>query len=108
MALIPKVSDAGEAARHSILLARNGIDPRKEREQKAKADEAEAQAQAFTFGKLADDYIERYVRRNTRASSTHQTARLLRRAAEYFGLKPVREIRESRCDRVHRADPVPG
>jgi integrase len=93
--LLPKVAEARERARISILKARDGIDPRQEKRQQEVEAAAEAAARAFNFERLSELFVERYLRHNTRDSSCRETARLLRRAGEYFKAKPVRDIRKA-------------
>jgi integrase len=92
MQLIPKVADARQHARTSMLQARQGINPVAERRHREAADKAAAAAQALTFEKLAGRYLDEYAYLNTKPSSAAESARLLRRASRYFGDKPVHEI----------------
>lgn len=57
--LIPKLGDAREAARASILRAHAGINPVAERRQEAAELKAEIVASSMTFRTLAEAYIER-------------------------------------------------
>jgi integrase len=95
IAIIPKLADARDRARLSIDKARQGINPVAERRQEAIQAAAEATEIAFTFAKLADRYMREYAELNTKASTCHQTRRLLDRAATHFGDLPVRDIRKT-------------
>jgi len=92
MQLIPKVAEARERARHSMLKAREGINPVAARRHQEAAEKAAAAAKALTFEKLARRYLDEYAYLNTKPSSAAEIARLLRRASRYFGDKPVQEI----------------
>ena len=92
MQLIPKVAEARERARHSMLKAREGINPVAARRHQEAAEKAAAAAKALTFEKLARRYLDEYAYLNTKPSSAAEIARLLRRASRYFGDKPVHEI----------------
>ncbi len=59
--LIPKVIDGRNQARASMGKARAGIHPVEERKQQKQDAEAEEQANAYTYAKLIDDFIERYL-----------------------------------------------
>jgi hypothetical protein len=93
-AVIPKLADARDRARASIDKARQGINPVAERRREEIQAQAEVAANAFTFAALAERYMNEYAELNTKASTAHQTRRLLDRAAKHFGDLPVREIRK--------------
>ena len=94
MQLIPKVAEARQHARASMLQARQGINPVAERRHREAADEAAAAAQALTFEKLVGRYLDEYAYLNTKPSSAAEIARLLRRAGT---------LATSRCTRSRRA-----
>jgi integrase len=95
-AIIPKVGDARDRARASILKAHDGIDPRAERVRQSVAAQAEIAAQALTFRKLATRYLDLYVDLNCKPSTAREAKRLLGRAADFFtDDKPARDITES-------------
>jgi integrase len=76
LAQIPRVDDARQRARDSMLQARAGTNPvakRREREQheKAKADAAEKQ----TVSHIVDQYLRKHVDANYRPSSAKETRR---------------------------------
>src|SRR5215472_4381093 len=58
MQVIPSVAEARERARHSMLKAREGINPVTERRRQEAAEKAAAAAQALSFGKLAERYLQ--------------------------------------------------
>jgi len=90
-AIIPKVADARERARVSILKAHDGINPKQERVRQNAAAQAEAVENALTFRKLAHRYMDQYV-----DSTAREARRLLDRAAYFFtDDKPARDIVES-------------
>jgi integrase len=95
IAVIPKVADARERARASMVKARDGIDPRVQRRQADEQATIAAASQALTFARLADCYARDYCELNTKASTVKETARLLSKAAAFFGDKPTREITEA-------------
>jgi integrase len=93
MAILPKVAEARERARSSMLKARDGIDPRIQH--RLAADQAKLQAvPSLTFAKLADRFAE-YTEKSIKASTARETARLLGKAAMFFGTKPVETITEA-------------
>jgi integrase len=94
LAVIPSVADARGRARASMLKARAGIHPKQEREQQAAQAKAEAAANAFTFRALAERYLAEYADLNTKASSACETRRLLNRASQFFGDKPLRDLKK--------------
>jgi integrase len=93
--VIPKVADARERARASMIAARQGVDPRAVRRRASEQVRMAAAADSLSFGKLADIYVRDYCELNTRASTATETARLLSKAAAFLGNKPVREITEA-------------
>jgi integrase len=96
MALIPKVADARELARASMLKARQGIDPRAQRRQVEDQAKATAAADSLSFGKLAEVYLTEYVERNCKASTATEERRQLGIAAAFFGEgKPAHTITEA-------------
>jgi integrase len=95
MQVIPKVADARERARKSILQARDGIHPKLARiewREQLYAKKAWVAASAFTFANLTARYLDEYAYRNTRASTAAETERLLNRASRHFAERAVRDI----------------
>ena len=62
-AVLPRVAEARQRARHSMLKAKEGINPVTERRQHQAVEKAAAAAQALTFGKLVERYLTDYVDR---------------------------------------------
>ncbi len=93
--LVPKLSDARELARGSILRAHAGINPVEERRQQMAEVKAEVVARSMTFRALAATYIERYAEPNTKPRTLCETRRQLDKAAAYFGDRPVRDLGEA-------------
>jgi integrase len=77
-----------------MVKAREGIDPRVHRRQAAEQAKL-GKIPAVTFAKLAERYRDEYCEKNTKASTTTETVRLLSKAAAFFGDKPVGEITEA-------------
>jgi hypothetical protein len=92
---VPSVAEARERARASILKARSGVHPVKERQQIEAARKAHSAANAFTFGKLAGRYVEEYTELNTKPSSVYETRRLLTRVAQFFGDYPLHDVKKA-------------
>lgn len=90
--MLPKVADARERARVSLLQAKGGINPVAQRRQRQAAEQAAAAAQALTFGKLAARYVSECVTPNCKPRSVAEVDRLLTLAARFFGDKPVQAI----------------
>jgi integrase len=90
--MLPKVADARERARVSLLQAKGGIDPVAERKRWQAAETKADEAQALTFEKLAASYTADYLAINCKPSSAAQTSRLLQRASRFLGDKPVHTI----------------
>ena len=93
--LVPKLNDARELARASILRAHAGTNPVDERRQQAAEVKAEMAAQAMTFRALAAAYIERHVEPMTKPNTVREVKRHLEKAAAYFGDRPVRDLVEA-------------
>jgi hypothetical protein len=55
----------------------------------------EAAARAMNFRALAEAYIERYAEPKTKPRTLVETRRQLKKAAAYFGAKPVRDLDEA-------------
>lgn len=91
-AVLPKIADARERARHSLLKAKDGVNPVAERKAKQAAAAKAAAAQALAFGVIVERYIAEYCLPNLRPRSVTEVHRLLRRAASFFGDKPAGEI----------------
>jgi len=86
---IPKVDKARELARESMRQAEAGVHPVEARRiaEAARPDESE------TFGAVADLFIERYARPNTRAITCAETERIIKRELKpSWAAKPVRDI----------------
>jgi integrase len=92
MAVLPSVAEARQRARHSMLKAKEGINPVVDRRQRQAAERAAAAAQALTFEKLATRYIAEYAEPNCKPRSASETDRLLKRASRFFGDRPVHLI----------------
>ena len=80
-AMLPRLQDAREAARKLMLLAREGIDPRKA---KAAAADREQAEKAFSYSDLVTEFLARH-HRDSRESTRYEAARLLRRAGAILG-----------------------
>src|SRR6516225_4980794 len=80
MAVMPNVAQARDAARASMLKARQGINPVEQRRANDAAQAAAIAVQQFTFGRLVERYMKEHAERNTRQSTARETRRLLNRA----------------------------
>lgn len=65
MSLQPSVAEARERARASMVAAKQGVDPVRQRQQALAASEAAVAASAFTFAKLAERYVQEHAEVNT-------------------------------------------
>jgi integrase len=84
------LSAARDAARDAFELIRRGIDPRAA---KAEAAAAVATAHATTFGGVADEYLKRYVEKNTRPKTQRETKRILDVDVKpVWGKRPISSI----------------
>jgi integrase len=92
MALMPNVAQARDAARASMLKARQGINPVTERREHEAAKAKAAEVQRFTFAKLCERYIREYAERYTRPSSVYQSRRSLNRALAVWSDRPANSI----------------
>lgn len=92
VALLPKLADAREKARYSMLQAKAGIDPVAERKHKQAAAKQAAEAEALTFGRLAERYVTEYAKLKRKPGTIAETDRLFTRAARFFGDKAVQAI----------------
>jgi integrase len=89
MARIPKVDKAREVARESMRQAQAGIHPVETR----RAAEAARSEVPDAFGGVADLFLERYAKPNTRPSSSAETERIIKRELKpAWGSKPIRNI----------------
>ena len=108
LSILPKVADARELARASMLKARQGIDPRAERrraEEQAKIETSDV----LPFSRLAESYLTEYVDRNCKASTAAEERRQLGIASRFFGDdKPAREITEADIVDMVAVPPVKG
>lgn len=88
MARIPKIADAIKLARASFEQARLGINPVASRKQPAIAE-----APPYTLATLVDEFIHRHHgRRGSREKTVYEAKRLLKRALDHLGDKPVAAI----------------
>lgn len=88
---IPKVDKARELARQSMRQAQAGVHPVEARRaaQAARSKEPEPE----TFAAVADLFVERYAKRNTRPVTYAETERLIARELKpAWGGKPIRDI----------------
>jgi hypothetical protein len=95
VSLIPRLTDARDAARASILRAHSGINPVAERRQQEAHLKAEMVANSMTFARLADADLERHAEVNNKEGTLRETRRHLARASEFFGDKPLRDLTEA-------------
>jgi integrase len=90
LARIPKVENARERARESMRQAQAGVHPvevRREAEVESAAHELQ------TFGAVADLFVARYARPNTRPITCAETERIIERELKpSWGARPIREI----------------
>ncbi|HWB48618.1 MAG TPA: site-specific integrase [Stellaceae bacterium] len=88
-ARIPKVDKARELARESMRQAQAGVHPVEAR----RAAKSAVREAPDTFGAVADLFVERYARRNTRPLTCAETQRLIERELKpMWGDKPIRDI----------------
>jgi integrase len=92
MALIPNVAQARDAARASMLKARQGINPVEQRRERERALASAAEVQRFTFAKLCARFLREYAERKTRPSSVYQYRRTLARALAVWSERPANDI----------------
>jgi len=86
---IPKVDKARELARESMRQAQGGMHPVEMR----RAKEAASIALPDTFSTVADLFIERYAKPNTKPVTCAETKRLIERELKpVWGSKPIRSI----------------
>jgi integrase len=95
MAVMPNVAQARDAARASMLQARQGINPVEQRRSNDAAQAAAAAVAQFTFGRLVERYMKEHAERNTRQSTARETRRLLNRAVAVWGERPANSISKS-------------
>lgn len=88
------LKQARDLARQSMAKARRGIHPVKEREQQEAAANAEKAGGALTFAVLADRYLKA-AEPNVKPSTHKEIGRLLGKTAQFFGDRPVHEIRKA-------------
>jgi integrase len=95
MYIMPSVAQARDAARASMIKARQGINPVEER-RAAEALAAESAArEAFTFPKLVERYMREHAERHTRPSTARETRRTLNRAVTVWTDRPANSICKS-------------
>jgi hypothetical protein len=95
MAVMPNVAQARDAARASMLKARQGINPVEQRRANDAAQAAAIAVQQFTFGRLVDRYMKEYAERHTRPSTARETRRTLNRAVAVWADRPANSISKS-------------
>jgi integrase len=89
VALIPKVDKARQLARESMRQAQAGIHPVKAR----RAAQTAVADQTQTFAVVADLFLDRYAKRNTREATYMETMRIVERDAKpAWGSRSVRSI----------------
>jgi integrase len=86
---IPKVDNARELARQSMRQAQAGVHPVEAR----RAAQAARSEEPDTFAAVADLFVERYAKRNTRPTTCAETERVIRRELKpAWGARPIRDI----------------
>jgi hypothetical protein len=111
-AIIPKVATARDLARASMLKARQGVHPVKERKAHEAAQQAEAEASKKTFswlveheeGGVAKGFIPQFAAQRQRPSSLASTKYMLNRVMPHLGHKLLVDIK--RADIVEVLDNV--
>jgi integrase len=76
-ALIPNVAEARDRARQSMTQARAGKNPVAERRERALAARVQADALPSTFHAIAERYLERYAKKNTKPTTWMELRRQL-------------------------------
>jgi integrase len=76
-AVIANVADARDRARQSMHRAQVGINPVVERRSRQRAVKVEAEKLSDTFQAVADRYVERYAKKNTKPSTWNELSRQL-------------------------------
>jgi integrase len=77
IALIPNVADARNRARQSMLSAQAGRNPVAERRERDVAAKLEQERMPDTFSAVAERYVERYARKNTKPTTWKELKRQL-------------------------------
>jgi integrase len=95
MYIMPSVAQARDAARASMLKARQGINPVEERRATEAAAAKAAEVQRFTFAKLVERYMREHAERHTRPSTARETRRTLNRAVNVWADRPANSIVKS-------------
>jgi hypothetical protein len=105
LALVAKVDAARDLARRSIELAQSGIDPVQKRRFEKERAAAQASKNPEAFRAVAELYIERYAKKNTKQVTWRELARIL--VADVYpkwGARPIYEI--TRRDVIELLDAV--
>jgi integrase len=90
VAMIPNVGEARERARESMLKARSGINPVAERR---RAEEAAAEKLPDTFKAIAERYLERYAKKQTKPTTWRELERQLKvDVLPKWGERPIGSI----------------
>ena len=89
LARIPKVDKARELARESMKQAQGGVHPVEAR----RAAKAARPREPETFGVIADLFVERYAKPNTRPITAAETERIIARELKpSWAARPIRDI----------------
>jgi integrase len=112
LALIPKVEDARQRARESMLKARAGTNPLAERREREKVEaEAAVEAKANTFGAVFERYLDRHAKTRQNAKTLAETLRQFKKdILTCWGNREItaiteKDIRRLRDD-VHERAPI--
>lgn len=81
------LAEAREKARQIRLMAKRGIDPREELERQR---QEAAEARAATFGKVAEEFVEKYAKRRQR--TWKETERVLTKTCAAWSKRPISAI----------------